>query len=132
VEAAIWVSAAALAASLLSLLTATFTVLLARREHEKLFELALRERDAEASVIEPNRLFAMVYVVERAIRAAQSAPNPDPSQAWFWTPEWQAGEREADADLAAGHTQFFESEDGFFAALDGIPAKDGLATGPGV
>jgi len=24
------------------------------------------------------------------------------SQAWFWTPEWQAGEREADADIAAG------------------------------
>ena len=67
--------------------------------------------------------------MERAIRAAQSAPNPDPSQAWFWTPEWQAGEREVDADLAAGHTQFFESEDEFFAALDGIPAKDELASG---
>ncbi len=26
----------------------------------------------------------------------------DRSQAWFWTPEWQAGEREADEDLKAG------------------------------
>jgi AbrB family looped-hinge helix DNA binding protein len=26
----------------------------------------------------------------------------DRSQAWFWTPEWQAGEREADDDLKAG------------------------------
>ena len=26
----------------------------------------------------------------------------DPSQAWFWTPEWQEGEREASQDIAAG------------------------------
>ena len=26
----------------------------------------------------------------------------DSTQAWFWTPGWQEGEREADADLAAG------------------------------
>jgi hypothetical protein len=28
------------------------------------------------------------------------------SQAWFWTPEWQDGEREADEDLAAGRATF--------------------------
>ncbi len=26
----------------------------------------------------------------------------DSTQAWFWTPAWQAGEREADSDRAAG------------------------------
>jgi hypothetical protein len=26
----------------------------------------------------------------------------DPEQAWFWTDEWQAGEREADEDLREG------------------------------
>ncbi|HEV8574232.1 MAG TPA: AbrB/MazE/SpoVT family DNA-binding domain-containing protein [Dehalococcoidia bacterium] len=26
----------------------------------------------------------------------------DADQAWFWTPEWQAGEREADEDIKAG------------------------------
>lgn len=26
----------------------------------------------------------------------------DPEDAWFWTPEWQAKEQEADADIAAG------------------------------
>ena len=26
----------------------------------------------------------------------------DASQAWFWTPEWQEGERKADAEIAAG------------------------------
>jgi bifunctional DNA-binding transcriptional regulator/antitoxin component of YhaV-PrlF toxin-antitoxin module len=28
----------------------------------------------------------------------------DPSRSWFWTPEWQAGEREASAEIAAGRT----------------------------
>lgn len=40
-------------------------------------------------------------------------------QAWFWTPEWQAGEREADADIAAGRTEYFDSDEAFLAALDG-------------
>lgn len=41
----------------------------------------------------------------------------DASQAWFWTPEWQRGEREADADLAAGRLDRFESDAEFLAAL---------------
>jgi len=41
----------------------------------------------------------------------------DASQAWFWTPEWQAGEREADADLAAGRSDRYESDEEFIAAL---------------
>ena len=28
----------------------------------------------------------------------------DADQAWFWTPEWQAGEREVEDDLKAGST----------------------------
>jgi hypothetical protein len=39
-------------------------------------------------------------------------------QAWFWTPGWQAGEREADEAIAAGHTTFFGSAEEFLAALD--------------
>jgi len=29
-------------------------------------------------------------------------------QAWFWTPEWQAAEKEADQDLAAGRYHEFD------------------------
>jgi hypothetical protein len=39
-------------------------------------------------------------------------------QAWFWTPEWQAGEREVDEAIAAGRTTFFGSAEEFLAALD--------------
>jgi AbrB family looped-hinge helix DNA binding protein len=41
----------------------------------------------------------------------------DATQAWFWTPEWQAGERQADADLAAGRVEVFASGEQFQEAL---------------
>ena len=31
-----------------------------------------------------------------------SVPDRDPAQAWFWTPEWQVGQRESEGELAAG------------------------------
>ena len=41
----------------------------------------------------------------------------DKSQAYFWTPEWQAAEREASADIAEGRVQEFESVDALVAGL---------------
>ncbi|HEV2361633.1 MAG TPA: AbrB/MazE/SpoVT family DNA-binding domain-containing protein [Acidimicrobiales bacterium] len=41
----------------------------------------------------------------------------DATQAWFWSPEWQAGEREADADLAAGRVETFGSGEEFVDVL---------------
>ena len=35
----------------------------------------------------------------------------DTSQAYFWTPEWQAGERDADADIRAGRVRRFPTLD---------------------
>jgi AbrB family looped-hinge helix DNA binding protein len=42
----------------------------------------------------------------------------DATQAWFWTPAWQAGEREAADDLEAGRSTVFDSSDEFLASLD--------------
>jgi AbrB family looped-hinge helix DNA binding protein len=41
----------------------------------------------------------------------------DATQAWYWTPEWQAGEREADAQETAGLGETFNSGAEFLAAL---------------
>lgn len=41
----------------------------------------------------------------------------DATQAWLWTPEWQAGERQADAEIAAGLGERFESDEDFLEAL---------------
>ena len=42
----------------------------------------------------------------------------DRSQAWFWTPEWQAAEREASDDIEAGRVFHFDSVDEAIAALE--------------
>lgn len=43
----------------------------------------------------------------------------DSTQAWFWTPAWQAGERDAASDLAAGRMERFDDEEEFLTALRG-------------
>jgi len=40
-------------------------------------------------------------------------------QRWFWTDEWQAGEREASEQIAAGEVTTHPDADEMFAALDG-------------
>ena len=42
----------------------------------------------------------------------------DASQAWFWRKDWQAGEREASVDIAAGRTTHYGSDDEFLDSLD--------------
>jgi AbrB family looped-hinge helix DNA binding protein len=39
-------------------------------------------------------------------------------QLWFWTPEWQAKEREADEDIAKGRVKGFESADYLIKELE--------------
>jgi len=41
-------------------------------------------------------------------------------QAWFFTPDWLAGEREADEQIASGSGQVFHSADEMFAHLDAL------------
>lgn len=41
----------------------------------------------------------------------------DAAQAWFWTEEWQAGEREASDDIAAGRVTRYGSDDDLLVAL---------------
>lgn len=55
------------------------------------------------------------------IRGYVSIPT---DQAWFFTPEWLAGEREADEEIAAGLGTVHESADDMFAHLDSLDAAD--------
>ena len=49
-----------------------------------------------------------------SVRGRKTIPA---DQAWFWTPEWQAGEREADEQEAAGLSTKFDSYEEFDAWL---------------
>ena len=42
----------------------------------------------------------------------------DATQAWFWTPAWQAGEREASEEVRAGLGTVYESDDDFLRSLE--------------
>jgi AbrB family looped-hinge helix DNA binding protein len=53
------------------------------------------------------------------VRGYVSIPT---DQAWFFTPQWLAGEQEADAEIAAGAGTVHESADAMFAHLDGLDA----------
>lgn len=46
----------------------------------------------------------------------------DASQSWFWEEEWQAGEREASARIAAQDTITYGSAEEFLRALKRPPA----------
>ena len=48
----------------------------------------------------------------------------DPGQAWFESAEWQAGERAADEDLAAGRFEVFDSAEEFDRRLAQVPIED--------
>jgi AbrB family looped-hinge helix DNA binding protein len=55
------------------------------------------------------------------VRGYVSIPT---DQAWFFTPEWLAGEREADEDIAAGRGTVHESAEEMFTHLDELGATD--------
>jgi AbrB family looped-hinge helix DNA binding protein len=47
----------------------------------------------------------------------------DKSQAYFWSPSWQAAEREADADVAAGRIREAETVEDLLADLEAARKK---------
>jgi AbrB family looped-hinge helix DNA binding protein len=59
--------------------------------------LELEERD-EGILLKPRKLI-------------------DPTQTWFWTPEWQNREREADEDIKAGRVKQFDRLEDLFEDL---------------
>jgi AbrB family looped-hinge helix DNA binding protein len=80
-------------------------------------QLTLPEEIRTAARLEEGDLLEAEITEEGILLRPQKVI--DATQAWFWTPEWQAGEREADADLAAGRRVTFDSGEGFLEALRG-------------
>lgn len=63
---------------------------------------------------------AQLEIAEREDGVIELRPQvPVPAdQRWFWTERWQAMEREADEDVAAGRVARFDSADELFDDLD--------------
>jgi AbrB family looped-hinge helix DNA binding protein len=67
----------------------------------------LREGDALEVVVEAD---GSVRLIPKTVI--------DRSQAYFWTERWQAGEREAQADIESGRVKSFDDLDEALAFLD--------------
>ena len=50
------------------------------------------------------------------------ADRLDRDQRWFWTPEWQTGEREADTEYVCGEGLIFLSDEELIAHLESVSA----------
>lgn len=69
-------------------------------------DLRLREGDyLEAEVIDGAILLKPKELIDK-------------DQAWFWTKEWQEGERKADEDIKAGRVKEFDNVEDFIKELD--------------
>lgn len=78
-------------------------------------QLTLPEDIRKAARLEEGDLFDAEMTPEGILLRPQRLI--DATQAWFWSPDWQAGEREADADRAAGRVESFSSGEEFLGAL---------------
>ena len=79
---------------------------------------ALDPESARMLVAETRRLRALVSEHLTVTIRPIAAQGTEPAQAWFWTPEWQQREREADEDIAAGRIRHFDDAESLLAYLD--------------
>jgi len=56
-------------------------------------------------------------LTEAEVNVAAKAGLIDPDQRWWWTEEWQAGEREAERDIAEGRVESFDNAEAFINSL---------------
>lgn len=72
-------------------------------------EVAAVERDGE------------IVILTRSGRPVAKVDAIDPDQAWFWTPEWQAKEREVEEERSTGVLgREFDSGEDFLAYLEAV------------
>ena len=98
------------------------------QEHVHVAAETMRWADATIDVlaslpeaVERDHVLALARTVRA--RAFDLMQRLNPEQEWFWTEEWQAGERDVDREIAAGHGQLFTSDEEFDAALDALDAE---------
>lgn len=74
---------------------------------------------ADVSQTRPVHFHTMESVpVNRKDQKHKLPPQADPDQAYHWSPAWEAGEREVDAELAHGRFTVYSSIDDMFDDMD--------------
>jgi antitoxin PrlF len=79
-------------------------------------QLTLPDDVRKAAKLEEGDLIEVV-VMENGEVILRPLVAVDRSQAWFWTPEWQAGEREASEQALRGQGETFKDDTDFLDSL---------------
>lgn len=79
-------------------------------------QLTLPDDVRKAAKLEEGDLIEVVVIASGEV-ILRPLIAVDRSQAWFWTPEWQAGEREASEQAARGEGEVFKTDDDFLDSL---------------
>lgn len=85
-------------------------------------QLTLPEEVRRAAHLEEGDLLEAEITADGILLRPQKVI--DSTQAWFWTPSWQAGEREADVDRVAGRVETFGSGGSLIDELHSITKPD--------
>jgi len=83
----------------------------ARADVRERYQVTVPNEVRKALHLAPGDL--LEFVIEKGRVLVQGLRPIPTDQAWYWTPDWQSKEREADSDIAAGRTTFFSSDDEF-------------------
>ena len=78
-------------------------------------QLTLPEQIRQAARLEEGDLLEAELTPEGILLRPQKLI--DATQAWFWSPEWQAGESEVDSQKVSGRGQRFASSEQLVEAL---------------
>jgi AbrB family looped-hinge helix DNA binding protein len=80
-------------------------------------QLTIPAEMRESAHIEEGTVVEMALTDDGVIEVrAKALVNAE--DAWFWSPGWQAGEREATAELEAGEGVVHDSDEALLAVLD--------------
>lgn len=79
------------------------------------FQITIPEDVRKAYALSEGEYLDVRVTPEGILLSAPHEINPD--QMWFWTPRWQAMEREANADFQDGRVVTAKSADDLFRAL---------------
>jgi hypothetical protein len=75
---------------------------------------AVRREDQEAAIVQVMGDVPVKVILQSVVQVL----HDESSQAWFWTPAWQAGEQRASRELAEGRGRVFRTPEEFLASLD--------------
>lgn len=89
-------------------------VKLSKKEQETLLSAKKKIQAIQQDMINSTGL------TRQEVDVAAKAGLIDPDQRYWWTEEWQEGEREVERDIKEGRTETFETPEEFLAALKAL------------